>query len=201
MEFLSLILLIALGLHALNTQDQRHRMAVLSGFLRPYEIEKLMAQLTDGYLRALGEDDPGRQAQVWQVFQGAESRLSQQVSGLAQDLARLAPAEARVSTLALGLPRARQWFARASFDLREALRIHADGIVRTVQNLDGQTPKARAHRLTAELLLLQHTCHWYCKSRAVASARLLARHQTTHAQVLTAVAPATRDAYARLLAH
>ena len=33
--------------------------------------------------------------------------------------------------------------------------------------------------MSAELFLMQHTCHWYCRSRAVASARMLARHKTS----------------------
>jgi len=45
---------------------------------------------------------------------------------------------------------------------------------------------------------MQHSCHWYCKSKAVASARLMARHKTSHAQVLDAVSPETRKAYAGL---
>ena len=50
----------------------------------------------------------------------------------------------------------------------------------------------------AELLLLQHTCHWYCKSRTVASARMLARHQTPYPQLVASVSPATRQAYLAL---
>jgi len=52
--------------------------------------------------------------------------------------------------------------------------------------------------MSAELFLMQHSCHWFCRSRAVASARLQARHQTSHAQVLAAVSPATREAYRKL---
>ena len=54
--------------------------------------------------------------------------------------------------------------------------------------------------MSAELFLMQHTCHWFCKSKTVASARLMARHKTTYEQVLASVAPATRDAYQKLLA-
>ena len=53
--------------------------------------------------------------------------------------------------------------------------------------------------MSAELFLMQHTCHWFCKSRAIASARLMARHKTPHAQVLASVTPATRTAYLALL--
>jgi hypothetical protein len=42
---------------------------------------------------------------------------------------------------------------------------------------------------------MQHSCHWYCKSRNVASARLLLRHQTPYQKVLASVAPETRQSY------
>jgi hypothetical protein len=49
------------------------------------------------------------------------------------------------------------------------------------------------------MLLLQHSCHWFCKSKSVASARVLVRHQTPYAQVLASVSPETRRAYLDLL--
>jgi hypothetical protein len=53
--------------------------------------------------------------------------------------------------------------------------------------------------LTAEIMLLQHTCHWFCRSKAVASGRLLARHKTQYEQVLTSVSASTRQGFAKLL--
>jgi hypothetical protein len=47
--------------------------------------------------------------------------------------------------------------------------------------------------------LMQHTCHWFCKTKGVASARLLVRHQTAYAQVLDAVGSETRAAYDKLV--
>jgi hypothetical protein len=46
---------------------------------------------------------------------------------------------------------------------------------------------------------MQHSCHWFCKSRNVASARLLARQQTSHQQVVATVTAETRRAYAPLV--
>jgi hypothetical protein len=46
---------------------------------------------------------------------------------------------------------------------------------------------------------MQHTCHWFCRSKAVASARTMARHKTSYAQVLASVAPDTRNAYNSLI--
>jgi hypothetical protein len=48
------------------------------------------------------------------------------------------------------------------------------------------------------MLLLQHTCHWICKSRAVASARMMVRHKTSYALLLQSVSPETRLAYGAL---
>ena len=83
--------------------------------------------------------------------------------------------------------------------MRQALAIHAQGIERAVRNESGLSLRDKAYTLSAELFLMQHTCHWFCKSRAIASARLMARHQTPHAQVLASVTPATRAAYSALL--
>lgn len=59
--------------------------------------------------------------------------------------------------------------------------------------------RSRARVILAEMLLMQHSCHWFCKSRTVASARLLARQQTSHEQVVATVTPDTRSAYATLV--
>jgi hypothetical protein len=79
------------------------------------------------------------------------------------------------------------------------LAIHAQGLGGVVANTHGRSRKDQAWTLSAELLLMQHTCHWYCKSKTVASARLLARHHTSYEQVLAAVSPDTRAAYGRLV--
>ena len=47
---------------------------------------------------------------------------------------------------------------------------------------------------------MQHSCHWYCKSLGVASARLVMRHQTPYEKVLDSVSPGTRQAYTALIA-
>ena len=86
-----------------------------------------------------------------------------------------------------------------SFDMREALRVHARGICRAVEVQDA-SPKDRAFAILAEMLLLQHTCHWYCRSKSVASARMLARHRTSHEQLVGAVLPETRQEYLGLVA-
>jgi hypothetical protein len=50
------------------------------------------------------------------------------------------------------------------------------------------------------MLLMQHTCHWYCRSKSVASARMSARHRTSYEQLVGAVLPQTRQEYLGLVA-
>lgn len=198
MEYLVALTLIAVGAFTLSTRAQHRRIALLGSYLSKYQIENLMESLTEGYLRALGEDDPQRSAQVWSVLATAESVLSEQFKRFAQDFAQVGAADARVSTLPLALPYASQLFPHATFDLRQALSLHAQAIGSAVDNRLNQSQKDQAYTLCAELFLMQHTCHWFCRSKTVASARLLARHKTSYAQVLAAVAPQTRQAYRAL---
>ena len=178
MDILVALMLIAFGAHTLNGREQRRRIGLLSAYLGKYQIENLMESLTEGYLRALGETDPERRAQVWSVLATAEVVLSEQFNRFVLDFAAVQEADARVSQLAFAVPFADKLLPRATFDMRKALSLHAHAIGNA---------------------LMQHTCHWFCRSKVVASARLLARHQTSYAQVLGAVAPQTQEAYRRLL--
>jgi hypothetical protein len=199
MDIFLLATLIATGVFVLNAKQQRQRVVLLASYLGNYQIEKLMENLTEGYLRALGESDPERREQVWNLLRTTELQLSEQFTRFTADFTRVDAALARVSTLPLALPYADRWLPSASFDMRQALAIHAQGIERAVRNESGLSLRDKAYTLSAELFLMQHTCHWFCKSRAIASARLMARHKTPHAQVLASVTPATRAAYGALL--
>jgi len=195
MDFLIAFSLIAFGVYSLKSADQKRRIALLGSHLGQYEIEKLMAHLTDGYLRALGEADSARRAQIWQLLGTTEAALCEQFNRFVLAFSKVDAAQTRVSRLALALPHADKLFPQATFDLRKLLSIHAQGLTQAAQNSANRSPKDKAYTLSAELFLMQHTCHWFCRSRAVASARVLARHQTSHSQLLQAVAPATREAY------
>jgi hypothetical protein len=179
--------------------DQRQRIALLGRVLARFEIEKLMESLTDGYLRALGEDDADRQAQVWSYLAVQEQTLSEQFSAFAAEFAQYEAAHTRVSTLPISIPFAALWWPSATFDARDAFSIHAIGIAKVIENQMGLSAKRKAFTLTAELFLMQHSCHWFCRSRAVASARLLARHKTSYTQVLQSVSNETREGYVRLV--
>ena len=207
MDLLLLVVLV-LGLgFVLRTKAQKQRIAVLAHFLRNYDIEKLMERLVGSYMRALDEKDPGRQQQIWELQQSVENSLVSQFASFAQALAQ-APepsngASFRISTQSIGFPFGalidKLQGSPRGFDLRTAIRIHADGIAAVVANAEGRSPKERAFTLLAELYLMQHTCHWYCKSKAVASARMQLRNQTSYEQVVQSVSPATRHAYLALI--
>ena len=111
----------------------------------------------------------------------------------------MSEADARVSRLSMAIPFAEKLFPALTFDMRKALAIHARGIAHVVQNTGHLAPRDRAYMMTAELFLMQHTCHWFCKSRAIATARMLARHQTPHEQLVASVSAETRNAYLTLI--
>ena len=198
MDLFLVLALAAIGIWMLNSQQQRKRIALLAELLRPYQIERLMETLIQGYLRAMGEPDAERRAQVLGVLQGTEAQLCEQFERFASDFQKVPAPLARVSRLPLALPFALHWLSSASFDMREAVTVHARGIARAARNEAALSPRDRAFTMTAELLLMQHTCHWFCKSRAIASARVMARHKTPHAQLVASVSPETRAAYTAL---
>jgi hypothetical protein len=99
------------------------------------------------------------------------------------------------------VPYADKLFPQATFDMRQAVRIHARGIASAAQNQQNLSQRDKAFLMSAELYLMQHTCHWFCRSKAVASARMLAMHQTTYEQLIASVSAETRLAYCKLIRH
>lgn len=198
MDTFILAFAVAVGVVFLNAQEQKRRIVLLGLRLGQYQIETLMENLIQGYLRALGETDPARRDQIWTLLTNPESLIASQLSRFAADFARLDAASARVSKLPLALPWATRLLPGYTFDAREAFTLHAKGVADAVANHAQRSPRDKAFVLSAELFLLQHTCHWYCRSRNTASARLLGRHQTRHDQVLASVSPQTRKAYGML---
>lgn len=198
MNLLLVLALLGIGATFLKNAEQRQRILWLGQHLQHHQIEKLMEGLIDGYLRALGEQDAERRASVLNLLASTEETLSGQLQRLAADLRQLDDRQARTSRLPMGLPLVTRLLPGLCFDLRELVALHAAGFEAVRRNDEGLDRRDQAFRLSAELLLFQHSCHWYCRSRAVASARLLARHRTSHEQVLAAVSPATREAYRAL---
>ncbi|MFC7433431.1 hypothetical protein ACFQNJ_02780 [Hydrogenophaga bisanensis] len=199
MDIFFMALVVALVLTVLKNHEQRQRIALLGAHLQRFQLEKLIEGLTEGYLRAFGEADAQRRESVLGMLETTERLLSAQLDDLSRALQGLDPVQARISHLPIALPWATRWLPSATFDLREMVRLHATGVAQAIANADGLSRRDQAFRVSAELLLFQHTCHWYCRSRGVASARLLARHRTSHEQVVAAVSPATRQAYLQLI--
>ena len=198
MDILPLVILMVLAFMLLKKSEQRKRITLLGRHLGSYQIEKLMETLVAGYMRALGEPELQRREQIWRYLGSAQTQLCQQFGKFSAEFSRLDAGQTRISTVALPIPYAASVFPQATFDARQALALHAHALTKAASNPMNRTLKEQAFTLSAELLLIQHTCHWFCNSKTVASARLLARHQTSYDQVLAAVAPETRAAYARL---
>ncbi len=199
MDMLLVMVVLGVVLQVFKSREQAERVALLGRYLGKFQIEKLMQDVLTGYNRALGETDAERQAQVWHYLEPQEQSLADQCSRLVLDLAEVYEARVRVSRLPLALPFVSLAVPSSTFDLRQLMRVHSQGINQAVANAQGLSAKRRAFTVMAELLLLQHSCHWFCRSKLVASARLLARHQTAYAQLLDAVTPQTRQAYLALL--
>jgi hypothetical protein len=193
---LTLAVALAVSSWIVKARLQQQRIALLARFLSGYSIEKNIETVTQGYLRALGEADPARREAIWNLLRANEQELCRQMTQFADDFAAADPAATRVSKLPIWLPFALSF--AGSFDMREALRVHARGICRAIEE-SAASSKDRAFAISAELFLMQHTCHWFCRSKAVASGRMLSRHRTSYEQLVGAVLPQTRSDYLGLV--
>ncbi|MES2784832.1 MAG: hypothetical protein V4684_05160 [Pseudomonadota bacterium] len=97
MDFLLLLPVALVALWFARARQQRRRIAILTRYLSGHDIEKNIETLSQGYLRALGESEPGRSEQVWGVLRGTEDVLCRQVCKLAEDFAGVEPTATRVS--------------------------------------------------------------------------------------------------------
>lgn len=200
MEFLSFLLIAMIVLTVYKSREQGARVALLASYLGKYQIERQMQSLIDGYMRWLGEQDPDRQRQLRGMLDGLEQSLSGQFEAFAADVAGMSAPLAQVNKLPFWIPFAQQLLpGYRLFDVRRAFAIHASGIAGVVANVAGRAPRDQAFTMTAELLLMQHTCHWFCRSKTVASARLVVQHQTPYEQVLRSVSPQTARDYRELV--
>lgn len=199
MPSLTFLALLFAVLYFIKSKQQFARISLLGSHLARYRLEGLMEDLTQGYLRALDEKDADRQEQLWNHLGQKEVQLSEQLQRLAVDFSKVNSPMVRVGKWPIYLPFATQLVPAACFDMRDALKLHSSTFARALENPQGLARKDRAFVICAELFLLQHTCHWFCRSKTTASARLLARHQTTYAQVLASVASNTRAQYAQLV--
>ena len=195
MDLISLVLLSFTLLLALRAIDQRQRIQWLGSYLSRYRIEALMQRLNAAYLRALDTPDEAQRAPQWQAQHDTERQLADQLERLAAEQAQAPAPPPQISRVPL--PWAPRWLPGSGLDLARVMQIHARG-VRALANASADPePAARARTLLAELYLFQHSCHWFCRSRGVAGARLVVAHRTPFERVLQLVSPATRQDYGR----
>lgn len=197
---LALTLLMAIVVwHMLRLRYQRAHIALLGQHLANLQLERHMETLTQGYARAIHEETQIRQHQVLESFAETERAVAAQVQSLAETMQKESAPITSLSALRICVPYVERFFAPLTRDFRELLHIHAAGLRYVVDNQESWDIKDRAFHLSAELYLLQHSCHWFCKSRNVADARLVMRHQVNHQKVLDSVSSVTRSAYLRWL--
>lgn len=201
MDFFTWIVVGSIAVYVLQGMEHRRRVRLLGAHLAPTQVEKLMGGLIEGYMRALDEKDPERRKQVWAILDNSEKTLADQLQRLATSFSQENAQDTRVSTLPLALPYFDRLMPSHTFDMREALQLHAKAVREACapDEVDLETRKRMAFTMTAELLLLQHTCHWFCKTRTIASMRLMARQKTPYEQVLKTVSASTLAAYQRLI--
>lgn len=199
METTLTLLMVVAAWHVLRVRYQRTHIALLGRHLANLQLERHMETLTQGYTRAIQSEDETRQIQVLETFDITERAVAAQVRSLADAMQKEDVQAASMGALPFCLPYAERFLPAASRDFRKLLHIHATGLRHAVDNESGWDAKKRAYHLSAELYLFQHSCHWFCKSRTVANARLLVRHQVNHQKVLESVSPVTRSSYLQWL--
>lgn len=191
-------LLVAIAAWAVvRANYQRARITFLGRHLAGLQLERHMETLTEGYTRAIHEGTETRRLQVLETFAQAERTVAAQVQSLADAMQNENEQATSMGSLTFCVPYIERLFPSLTRDFRKLLHIHAAGLRYVVDNEGRWDPKERAYHLSAELYLFQHSCHWFCKSRAVADARMMLRHQVTHEKVLESVSDMTRSAYLR----
>ena len=199
MKTVLLLLLLFVGYQMLRARYQRAHVLLLRQYLSSLQLERHMETLTEGYARAIKETDASRQHQVLSLFAQTENAVAAQVQSLADAIKKESLRTVSLGILPFCLPYAEQFLPSVTRDFRQLLQIHAKGLRYVVENEGNWDEKSRAYHLSAELYLFQHSCHWFCKSRTVADARLMMRHQVQHQKVLASVSDVTRVGYQQWL--
>jgi hypothetical protein len=195
MEITLILLMVLVAWHMLRARYQRAHIALLGSYLANFQLERHMETLTQGYTRAIQEKDENRQLQVLANYAQTEIAVAAQIQSLADAMQKESAQTAGMGTLPYCVPYIERFLPALTRDFRELLRIHAAGLRDVVDSEGRWDAKTRAYHLSAELYLFQHSCHWFCKSRTVADARLILRHKVNHQKVLDSVSATTRSAY------
>lgn len=195
---LSLLIAFIMG-QVLRLRYQRHHIQLLSRHLATMQLEKHMETLTTTYSRAIQEADPSRQEQIFATVTQTEQAVAAQAQRLAESFEHEAENSTLMGVLAYNLPFLTSLFPSMKRDFRKLLYIHAAGFRYVADNVPNWDAKTRAYHFSAELYLFQHSCHWFCRSRPVADARLMVRHKVDHKKVIDSVSPPTHKAYTQWL--
>ncbi len=199
MDIVFILLIAATTWWLLCQRYQRSHIALLGRHLANLQLERHMETLTQGYARAIHEESESRQLHVLEMFSQTERAVAAQLQSLADSMKKETAQDAAIGAGQFCIPYAERFLPSMVRDFRELLNVHAAGMRHVVDNEGGWEPKDRAYHLSAELYLFQHSCHWFCKSRGVADARLMLRHQVTQQKVLESVSARTRSAYLKWL--
>ncbi len=178
---------------------QRERIAFLGKHVAGLHLERHMETLTQGYARAIQAQDESRQLQILETFAPAERAAAAQIQTLADAMQKADRQATAMPKFSFCVPYAERILPVATRDFRQLLQVHARGFLYAAENEAQWDPKTRAFHLSAELYLFQHSCHWFCKSRMVADARLQVRHKLTPQKVVESVSEVTRAGYLRWL--
>lgn len=199
MDIILVLLLALTAWHMLRANYQRTHIALLGRHLANLQLERYLETLAQGYTRAIKEPDENRQIQVLDTFTQTEHAAAAQLKQLADAVQKEDTPATRIGILAFCVPYIERFLPVLTRDFRQLLHVHAAGMRHVVDNTENWDTKTRAFHISAELYLFQHSCHWFCKSRTVADARLMMRHQVNHEKVLASVSDVTRAAYTRWL--
>lgn len=158
-----------------------------------------MREINDGYMRALNEERLDRKNQIWMLMRNSEQLLAEQFEQFTSEFSQADSLTTQASLLSIGIPFADRLFPKSIFDMRNLLKIHAHSLHRAINSNENISAKDRAKNILAELYLIQHSCHWFCKSKNIASARLYAQHQITYDSLLSMLSKETLDPYRKLM--
>lgn len=199
MDAVILLLATAIAWRLLCARYQKAHIALLGKHLASFQLEKHIETLTQGYVRAINADTESRQLQILASFTQTEQAIASQTQSLANNIQQESEISTSMGTLSFCVPYIERFAPSLCRDFRQLLQIHAQGIQFVVNNSPNWSPKERAFHLSAEIYLFQNSCHWFCKSRTIANARLQVQHKVNFQKTLDSVSDTTRAAYQKWL--
>lgn len=199
MDAVILLLVVAVVWRILCVRYQKKHIALLGKHLASFHLEKHLETLTQGYVRAISSDTESRQLQILDSFAQTEHAVASQIQSLSHNIQQENAINTSMGILSFCVPYIELIAPSLCRDFRQLLQIHAQGIQFVVDNSPNWSPKERAFHLSAEIYLFQNSCHWFCKSRTIANARLQVQHKVSFQKTVESVSDKTRAAYEQWL--